>query len=187
VVGRDLTVHAFFPDASQLLAQREPARLLRFDVPTGRETVVAQWSRGAILGADLAPGGRRAVVLTGLADGGTALHSVPLRTPPAPEREWITVSEDRAWQGSPCSSADGRFVYFLSAREGPICVWAMRVDPATGRPLGERFAVVHGHTPEASRRVGPRAAWGITVARDRLVFNASEARGNIWMADLRGR
>jgi Tol biopolymer transport system component len=74
-------------------------------------------------------------------------------------------------------SQDGGLLYYISSADDHNCLWAQRLDPATKRPSGSPFAVLHLH----SNRLAPWRDW-ISAGRDRLVFPLTELRSDIWMA-----
>jgi Tol biopolymer transport system component len=102
---------------------------------------------------------------------------------PVPQNAWIAVSGGDALERDPAWSPDGRFLYFVSERDGFRCVWARQLDPATKRPVGEAFAVRHFHSARFSlRQVGSRGfLTGLTVGDGALVFAMGELKGNIWL------
>ncbi|MEI9971746.1 MAG: hypothetical protein WDO73_06645 [Ignavibacteriota bacterium] len=56
-----------------------------------------------------------------------------------PATEVVEITSDGYSNRDPVwSPTDGR-IYFLSDRDGPICVWARNVDPATKQPVGDAF------------------------------------------------
>jgi Tol biopolymer transport system component len=50
----------------------------------------------------------------------------------------VTNGESSDW--NPAWSADGRFLFFSSDRSGPMNIWRVAIDPATGRPSGDPVA-----------------------------------------------
>lgn len=118
--------------------------------------------------------------------GGARIFVAPFRNAgPVPESEWIAVTDGR-WDDKPRWSPDGNILYFLSERDGFRCLWAQRLD-ARKRPVGAAIPVLHGHQARRSLANIGIGDLGISVARDRIVFNMSERTGNLWMADLDGR
>jgi hypothetical protein len=106
---------------------------------------------------------------------------VPLRDGKAEERAaWIPATEPGAWVDKPRWSAAGHTVYYVSDRDGFVCIWAQQFDPAARKMIGEPKNVAHFH----SGRVSLGAVFGLelSVAENKLVFNLAEASGNIWLA-----
>ena len=97
----------------------------------------------------------------------------------APESEWIQISAGTTY-GRSWWSPDGNLLYFLSAQDGSLCIWAQRLEPATKRPLGPAFAVYHFHGQRRSLNVLP---FGYGMAPDKLYFGLQETTGNVWLAE----
>jgi eukaryotic-like serine/threonine-protein kinase len=103
-----------------------------------------------------------------------------------PVAEWQVVADGFPYNGAAGWSPDGNLVYFMSRRDGFLCLWAQRLHPTTRRPEGEPFEVQPFHRPQIRSMAlwGPGSA-GTAVARDRMAFSMVEATGNIWMAEVR--
>ncbi len=78
----------------------------------------------------------------------------------------VPVTQDAAVDWNPVWSADGRFLYFLSDRDGTMNLWRVPIDEATGKPLG----------PPEPRTLPTREAGGFGISRDgrRLAYVAAE-------------
>jgi Tol biopolymer transport system component len=100
----------------------------------------------------------------------------------AQESEWIQITngpvDGRSWW-----SPDGNLLYFQSDRDGSLCIWAQKLDPATKQPVGPVFAVYHFH---GKRRSLGSAHFGYGLAPGKLYFALEETTGNIWLADPQG-
>jgi hypothetical protein len=100
------------------------------------------------------------------------------------EAEWIPVSDGLQVDVNAAWSPDGNFLYFLSERDGFLCIWAQHLAPDSKRPDGAAFPVRHFHNArESLARIDQFNLVGLSVARDRLVFSMSELIGNIWMEE----
>jgi hypothetical protein len=95
----------------------------------------------------------------------------------------MEIARSARWLSSPRWSPDGSRVYYISARDGFVCIWAQAVDPATKAPRGEPFAVFHAHR-NPWRMMAPRWVYSLSVGPHRLVFNAAELTGSVLMAKL---
>jgi Tol biopolymer transport system component len=124
----------------------------------------------------------------------------------SPDERWITLLDGRSWhsyvapfQGEASIgqsalititeglmrpwSPDGTLLYGWADRDGFVCLWAQRLDPATKRPAGAPFAIFHSHSARLSLANGSDLE--VDVARDKIVFSMGERTGNIWMAEFR--
>jgi eukaryotic-like serine/threonine-protein kinase len=98
---------------------------------------------------------------------------------------WIPFTDGSTREGGHQWSPDGRWLYAFSERDGFRCVWAYPVDPHTKKPAGAPVAVFHAHGARLSLRNANRISQGLSVARDKIVFNQGEITGNIWMTEIR--
>ncbi len=102
---------------------------------------------------------------------------------PAEGGDWIPVTSGQSYDDKPRWSADGRILYYISDRGGPIDVWAQRIDPATGTPKGDPFKVTDFDDP--ARMV--HTALGrveIAVSEDRIFLPLTETSGDVWVLEL---
>ena len=103
----------------------------------------------------------------------------------AGETEWIAVTDGRYWDDKPQFSADGNTLYFTSARDGYLCIWAQRLDPATKHPLGPPFAFEHFHNSAGRSGKYNQNGSDLSVARDKIMINLPQMNtGDIWMAQM---
>jgi Tol biopolymer transport system component len=98
--------------------------------------------------------------------------------------KWIPTTEDAGWQYAHQWSPDGNLLYYLSDRDGFVCIWAQPLEAGTRRPHGGPLPVYHFHDTRRTLR-NMRPSWVyLGVASDQLVFNLEETTGNIWMTQL---
>ena len=112
-----------------------------------------------------------------------ALYIAPLQDAAPPESEWHAITSGEFSDDKPRFSPDGNLLYFTSNRDGFVCLWAQRLDPAK-KPIGLAFALHHLHSARLSMLNLSLAALDISVAHDKIVFNLSELTGNIWLTEL---
>jgi Tol biopolymer transport system component len=61
------------------------------------------------------------------------------------EKDWLQLVADEL-DVRPCGwSPDGTLLYFVSSRDGTRCLYVLRIDRNTGKPLGDPVAVRHFH------------------------------------------
>lgn len=97
---------------------------------------------------------------------------------------WIAIADATSYNDKPRWSPDGQVLYFLSDRDGFLCIWARRLSPESRKPIGAAFPVYHLHDMRTSMTNAARWFLGFDVARDRLIFNMGERTGNIWSTTL---
>jgi Tol biopolymer transport system component len=97
--------------------------------------------------------------------------------------DWAPLTEPSGFDSRPRWSPDGNRLYFVSDRDGFRCIWTTPLHPETKRSLGPAAAVAHFHEAKLSiPNIGSIAGFGLSVGRDKLVFNLGEITGNIWLA-----
>jgi eukaryotic-like serine/threonine-protein kinase len=98
-----------------------------------------------------------------------------------PEEEWLMVHSSIGAERSAGLSPDGGLLYLLLERDGFRCLYARRLDPVNGHPMGEPFLVHHFH--DASRRWGSTGFGNATVT-GMFLAELHEASSNIWMTTI---
>jgi WD40-like Beta Propeller Repeat len=100
------------------------------------------------------------------------------------EAEWIPVTDGLHSDDKPQFSADGNTVYFTSTRDGYLCIWAQKLDPATKRPFGSPFVYEHFHNSSGHFASINQIASDLSLARDKILINLPEIRPAIWMTQM---
>jgi len=72
----------------------------------------------------------------------------------------------------------------LALKDGSRCLWYLRLDPATKKPVGPLTPLYHVHRARLSMTLLSGFQVTLSVARDKVVFPLEELTGNIWMAKL---
>ncbi len=72
-------------------------------------------------------------------------------------------------------SPDSRVLYLLLDTDGFRCLWAQRVDPATGRPVGTPSVARHLHD-----LVGVSTSFGNAITEQGFLYEAANVRSNLW-------
>lgn len=101
-----------------------------------------------------------------------------------PEQEWIPITSGDFLDREPRWSPDGNLLYFTTEREGPRCLWAQRLNPATKRPEGEAFPVHHFHGARLGMRTVNTQLTGLSIGGGRMALSPEETSGNIWLATV---
>jgi serine/threonine protein kinase len=104
--------------------------------------------------------------------------------PAGPDR-WIQLTSGEYHDDKQQFSPDGNTIYFTSNRDGFTCMWALRLDPKTKRPLGDPFAIQHFHGPQRIYAgISESNHMEVNVARDKIVTDLDEFHSDIWMMQL---
>jgi Tol biopolymer transport system component len=178
----DCVVYDFFSDPSFALVRYGPRELVRQQVATGDRTTVLHVDEGSIFDARLSWDDRWIAFLLGLPSGLPAIYVAPLPGAPTPNGERILVRKDDHVLGSPRWSPDGRWLYYMSAADGFMCVWGQPLDAVSRKPVGPPVGIEHFHGSRASSF--PLNRGSLEVASNRLVLILGESKGNVWMAQL---
>ena len=174
--------------AWMLNTRQQPRRIAVLDVASGRTTDILWHALHNLYVARFSPDGRWVTFLAQTGPENRRLYIVPFRgETPIPAGEWIPLTDGRYSDDKPCLSPDGNLLYFTSNRDGFMCLWAQRLEPSSKQPRGAPFPVHHFHSTLRSIADVPLGWLGLSVTRDRIVFNQSERTGNIWMADAAER
>jgi eukaryotic-like serine/threonine-protein kinase len=154
------------------------------DLATGKKTLLLEHPTSALFQGNFSPDGRWITFVAAMP--GCRVFIVPFRGEALiPEREWNAVSNGSSWDDKPRWSPDGNLLYFTSDRDGFVCLWAQRLNPATKRPIGAPFVIYHVHLARRSMANVGHGPLEISVPRDKIVFNMADLTGNIWMTTLR--
>jgi Tol biopolymer transport system component len=98
-----------------------------------------------------------------------------------PESQWIPITDGEHWDFDASWSGDGSMLYFLSDRDGNRCIWAIRLDRQSKRPIGNPFAILHLHTMGTHIPMDAMAStFGVSLSGDRLIFGAMELSSKIY-------
>lgn len=172
-------------DGSTLLfysSQQQAIGLL--DLKSGRKTLLLK-SGSNLTSASFGPDDQY-VVFAEWRDGDRSrLWLAPMHQHiPAPEPEWLALTEGQFADDKPRVSMDGKSVYFQSDRDGFTCLWMLGIEPTKGRTRGAPVPILHFHRANFLLRELSRVSFDLRVAHDQLVFNAVSHTGNLWRTRL---
>jgi Tol biopolymer transport system component/DNA-binding winged helix-turn-helix (wHTH) protein len=180
---KPLFVWDWSPDNKRLLFMKttELAGIFSVDVASGRESLFLSRAGYGLYQTKYSPDAH-AVAVMGCDDlQGCRIFIVPLNNDGTPQADnWIAIDHPNSWDDKPRWSPDGNLLYFVSDRDGHLCLWAQRLDGSSKRPIGTPFPVYHFHNSRlAMINVGVMAL-ETGVARDKIVMGLGELTGNIW-------
>lgn len=157
--------------------------LVRRAIDSRRDTALLDIPSGRLSEAAVSADGKWIAVLLENADRTAEIGISSLQRLPVREADLAIVAHDARHLASPRWSVDGSVLYYLSQRDGFICIWGQRLDARTRQAAGEAFAVLHQHQARLGR-FGPKTMFSFETAAQRLLFNLTEARANLWTATM---
>jgi Tol biopolymer transport system component len=171
-------------DHSLLFSKFGDEGIHQVDVSSGGESSFLRKAGYELYQAKFSPD-NRAVILIGCDSHRPGMQCrifvVPLNSDGSPEADkWIAIDHSSPWDDKPRWSPNGNLIYFVSDRDGHLCLWAQRLDRITKQPNGAPFPVWHFHTSRLAMINIGTAPLEIDVARDKIVMAAGELTGNIW-------
>jgi Tol biopolymer transport system component len=162
-----------------------PIRVGLLNIVSGERRTVLQHPTYELHRDTLSPDERWIAFHVPTAQTGYSVFIAPLGQQPASESDWIRVTNGSRMDRWPFWSPDGRLLYFLSKRDGSVCVWAQPLDLNTKQPVGLPIDVFHIHSARRSLLTSRSSGeMGMSLTRDQLVFSMREITGNIWMAEM---
>ncbi|MGE5741176.1 MAG: TolB family protein, partial [Candidatus Aminicenantes bacterium RBG_16_66_30] len=177
----DCTVFGFFPDNDHALVRSKPGELETMDLQTKERTVALSAGPDVIEDASLSPDGKWIAWLAGEPDGRAAVRISPVKRPQTGAPNTITVAEAGYYLGSPAWSPNGRWLYYLSEKDGDCSLFVRELDPRTKEPAGDERKIPIGSERTINLNF-PKGNGAIGVAADRIVFEATVMIGNIYLA-----
>jgi serine/threonine protein kinase len=179
------SVTGFFPSNDAALVRFKPGELVRLDIRSGDRKIVLSSPSESIGGACVSPDGRWIAWCAGQPDGRVAVRITPVEGPSDGTRQAITVAEADYYLASPGWSPNGRWLYYLSEKNGRCSVMAREFDPRTQTLAEEREVFT---TTEIRLWLNfPKGNGQIAVAADKIVFEGSGMTGNIYLARPKAR
>jgi len=170
----------FFPDAGSALVRNKAGDLEKMNLQTGETTPVLAARQVNILDVSLSPDGEWLSLLTGEPDGQVAIRIVSIAGPQGAQGNAIPVAQDNRYLSTPAWSPSGRYLYYLSEKNGRCSLFAQALDPRTKTPIGEPREVYF--SPDSRIRLNfPKGLGTIGVAADKIIFMACEVAGNIYL------
>jgi len=179
-VCADCTVYGFFPDNRSAIVRARANELEKLDLESGARTLVLATGRDVIRDASLSTDGAWIAWLAVIPEGTAAIRVSPVGSTADGAPRAVTIVEGDHYLGAPAWSPNGRWLYYLSEAGDRCTLVARELDPATKAPVGREREIALGLN-DRLRLNFPRGIGTVAVAADRIVFEATEARGNIYL------
>jgi serine/threonine protein kinase len=177
------------PDGRYLILQHAYTSygdLELLDVASGRRTPLLSDREYTLYRGHFSGDGKWVVFHAAGARGGTQEFIAPLAgTDAIPSTRWIPLTDGSSFTDAARWSVDANAIYYLSERDGHLCIWLQRLDATTKRPVGAPSALYHAHSRQRSLANAFRGAADLAVARDKIVFSMGEIKGDIWSVQFR--
>ena len=138
----DCLVTGFFPGNEAALVRIKPNELEKMDLRTGEKRVILSSPRDIVEDASLSPDGRWIAWLAGEPDGRAAVRISPVDTAPNEASRDDHGRRSRLLSRSPDWSPNGRWLYYLSEKNGRCSIFARELDPRTKVPVGEEREIL---------------------------------------------
>jgi Tol biopolymer transport system component len=156
------------------------------DIDTGLSRVALSGGNSVTLGeADWSPD--TGYLLFTASSNGTNKQVYAVRFPPSmgsPQGAWIKLTPELQDVERPRWSQDGKSFYYLSNKDGYLCVWGNRFRPNEAGPV-EPFPVMHYHDyPRFSPDSANPVSRGFSVAGGAIFINVGEEIETIWVGSL---
>jgi hypothetical protein len=160
-------------DKGVLLSKDGKIHLL--DAQTRQARPVVQSQTWQLNEADVSPDSRWIAVGGHIGSTRSAILLAPWNDGnPAPEAQWIQVTDENTYAHIPRWSVDGKLLYFMLGEEDAI--GALRIDARTGLPSGPTLTI--GAFPLSRYKLNQS---NLSLARHRLVFIVRETLANVWL------
>ena len=135
--------------------------------------------------AQVSPDARRiAFTIDSGKNGLIAGYIAPLDEDADNTHRWVKIVEE-PFMLSLHWAPDGNTVYYWKIRDGFRCLWAQKLQPLSGLPVGEPVAILHRHAYQAYPTSGGSLSVGGTALHPRLAMNLSDTLQNIWRIDVK--
>ncbi|MGE5362374.1 MAG: hypothetical protein ACM3NQ_25440 [Bacteroidales bacterium] len=169
----DCSLVGFFSKSPAHVLIADGPRLVRQDVSTGGRTTLVE---GVTAAAVLSPDDRWVAFVAARPGGAAGLFVAPVLERPVRQDEWMLVTEDRNYVGSPQWSPNGNLLYYVCKRDSFSCVWAQAFDEAAKR-FGPPIHVYHDSGTPSLEASSSRS---IAVTPERLYLMLASATSSVW-------
>ncbi|MBK9167075.1 MAG: serine/threonine-protein kinase [Bryobacterales bacterium] len=182
------TVSDWLPDGASVLIEMRPEAGTRSGIALARvasreRTMLLTHPVLSVAQVRLSPDGQWLAFVGREDSGDTKLFLAPFRAGGVPPAAWTPITAGGHFDSAPQWSRDGRFLYYISSREGHRTILAQPLAGNPPRPDGEP-RIVHRFS-QAARSPSLVALNGLDmfVAADALYLTVGEVRGALWLGE----
>jgi Tol biopolymer transport system component len=177
-----MRLFGFSPDGNTVLygargTETDQMYSRTLNLATGENRALAGEAE-SIVNADWSPDGRF-IALTSLNRGEHRIMVMPSGPGGGP----VPITDGFSFSDNPRWSPDGKLLYFFSDEDMFRCLYAVRINPATGGGLGPSWVVHHFHQAQRSPYGVSPDEQSLVIRPDAAYFTLEEARGSIWVGD----
>jgi eukaryotic-like serine/threonine-protein kinase len=161
--------------------------LALIDIGTGVRRAVQSGASGMTLGeADWNPDTEYLLFTASTNGANKQVYAVRFpKSAGSPQGPWILLTPESQIAEKPRWSEDGKRFYYLSNRDGYLCVWGQRFAPGEKGPIDQPFPVMHYHDyPRFSPNSAGYMSRGFSVARGSIFLNVGEEVETLWVGML---
>jgi hypothetical protein len=173
-------LHGFLSDNRRVLAEVTDRRTIRaFDIVNGSSETLLATADGVLDRPHASPDDRWIAFRK---SGKTFVTRLATKQSPV-EQTWAQVEEPTT-TGRPMGwSLNSDLVYLLLDTDGFRCVYAQRIDTASGALRGTPYPVLHFHGDQTFA-AGVSTSYGNAVSAAGFVYEAIDMRSDLWKLTL---
>jgi serine/threonine protein kinase len=166
------------------------ADIALLDIRTGTSrTVLSSPNRMVLADADWSPENEH-LIFTAAGSGGKNKQVYTVAFPEsaaAPQGPWLLLTPEPQVAERPHWAGDGKSFFYLSSRDGHLCVWGQEFTSGEKAPHSS-YAVMHYHdSPRFSPNRTSPVVRGLAVAGSSVFLNVGEGTETIWSGRLRAQ
>jgi eukaryotic-like serine/threonine-protein kinase len=161
-----------------------PSEIKLADLKTGKTRTVLSRSEASLGEANWSPESQSLLFTVSKGEGKQIFAVHLAKSTGSVAGKWTPITDSSEWSDRPRWSGDGKYIFYLSTRDGFSCIWGQRFDPATGKISGSPFAVRHYHNVRTSVGIVSRRSFNLSVAGDAIYLNVGEESSSVWTGFL---
>jgi Tol biopolymer transport system component/DNA-binding winged helix-turn-helix (wHTH) protein len=183
--GSNLMIWDWSLDRKRLLFDGADMQIHSLDLQSGNEKLLLTRSGFGLYQSKFSPDDLF-IALEGCHydDSGAAVSQifvVPIESGvPVPPGRWIAIDHPGRWDDKPRWSPSGNLLYFISDRDGYLCLWAQRFAGLAKKLVGVPFPVHHFHSARLAMANLDTGMLEIAVAQDKIIVGLGGLTGNVW-------